>query len=464
MLLAAAFVHAGADVNGLERRTIVWAAYSVCASIAMLGFLSPGLLYSPGARAPGPLFVPLAVACAVASTALFGWLARSALAARGTERRRRAAIALACLIGALGGGGVIGLRMLGIADVHVAAPLLLLAVALAAYAVLTTETGRARVVLLQGLAYAVITAGFSAVGLTVFFRILPGLAPDAGQTLGWLVLVTFFAALPLDPLRQLVVDRAGRWLFREPIGVRDLAEQVERQEVRADHAERLAEIGRLASAVAHEIRNPLGVIAAQAKLLERQGASAESVAALRAQVERAKRFLDDLLRYSKPRPLDRTEVEVLPALSLVATNVRQVVGESAPPIEVVLAGPDPLFLEVDRGAFNDVATVLVGNAAMALDGQVGGWVRVTAESARGSVFVIVEDNGPGVPAEIESSLFQPFVTGRGRDARHPGTGLGLAIAARWVERHGGTITYTKRPGGGSCFRARWPRSAGYDGS
>jgi signal transduction histidine kinase len=275
----------------------------------------------------------------------------------------------------------------------------------------------------------------------------------------WTVIVVFFAALPLDPARLLVVENAGRRLFADPIGVRDLADRVERTEIRADQAERLAEIGRLAGAVAHEIRNPLGVIAAQAKLLERQGARAETVAALRAQIDRARRFLDDLLRYSKPRPLEMSEIEVLPALTLAATSVRQVLGDEAPLIDVAVEGGRSLFVEADRGAFNDVATVLAHNAAIALEGRPVARVRITAAEAGGAIEVRVEDDGPGVPPEIEATLFQPFVTGRGRDAKHPGTGLGLAIAARWVERHGGTIRHERPAGGGARFVARWPSRA-----
>ena len=349
---------------------------------------------------------------------------------------------------------MVGLRVYGLGDVWLAAPLLLVSIALAVYAVLRGERGRARGLVVQGLAYAVLTAALSAVGLTVLFRLLPHLAPDGGRGAAWTALIIFLAALPLDPARLLVVDFAGRRLFANPIGVRDLAEQVERNEVRADHAERLAEIGRLASAVAHEIRNPLGVIAAQAKLLERQGARPETVAALRAQIDRARRFLDDLLRYSKPRPLAVTEIEVLPALALAATGVRQVLGEGAPPIDVAIEGGGPLFVEADRGAFNDVATVLAHNAAIAVDGREGARVRITAADAAGAVEVRVEDDGPGVPEEIEATLFQPFVTGRGRDAKHPGTGLGLAIAARWVERHGGSIRHERPAGRRRC--SRWP--------
>jgi signal transduction histidine kinase len=456
ILVGAAFIHAGADLTRTPRRALVWVAYGVAGVAALLGFVAPRVFYAPGARAPGPLFVPVAVASAVSSTALILWLARAALAETGTERRRRGALALGGVFGSLGGGGVVGLRVYALGDVWLAAPLLLISVGLTVYAVLRGERVRSRGLVVQGLAYATLTAALSAVGLTVLFRLMPHLAPDGGAGFVWTALVVFLAALPLDPARLLVVDFAGRRLFANPIGVRDLADQVERTEVRADHAERLAEIGRLASAVAHEIRNPLGVIAAHAKLLERQGARPETVAALRAQIDRARHFLDDLLRYSKPRPLEPSEIDVLPALTLAATGVRQVLGEGAPPIDVVVTGAGPLIVEADRGAFNDVTTVLAHNAAIAVDGREGARVTITASPASGAVEVRVEDDGPGVPSEIEAALFQPFVTGRGRDARHPGTGLGLAIAARWVERHGAAIRYERRTEGGARFVVRWP--------
>jgi signal transduction histidine kinase len=459
MLLAAAFVHAGADVLRLARRGVVTFAYAGAGAVSLAGAAAPRAFYGTGARVPGPLFLPVSAVSATLAVMLVLWLAQAAQAARGPERRRRAALALGATAGSLGGGGVVGLRVTGLGDVWVAAPLLLVAVVLTAYAVLSGERGRARGVLAQGLVYAGLTAALSAVGLTVLYRLMPYLAPDGGRGVAWTVLVVFFAALPLDPVRLIVVELAGRRLFANPIGVRDLADQVERTEVRADHAERLAEIGKLAGAVAHEIRNPLGVIAAQAKLLERQGAKPETVAALRGQIERARRFLDDLLRYSRPRPLEMSEIEVLPALALAATGVRQVLGEGAPAIDVAIEAAiegGAIFVEADRGAFNDVATVLAHNAAIAVLGREGAAVRVTAARTPGAVEVRVEDDGPGVPAEIEATLFQPFVTGRGRDAKHPGTGLGLAIAARWVERHGGSIRYERREEGGARFVVRWP--------
>ncbi|WP_438016348.1 HAMP domain-containing sensor histidine kinase [Sorangium sp. So ce315] len=459
IVIAAGLVHAHADVVGAPRRRVVL-AYAASAAVALLGVVSPRLLYGPAARSPGPLFLPLTAVLILAVVVCSAGLARSIRSAQGIVRRRLVALFLGNMLAMLGGGLVVALRMRGHGDVLLAVPFLLPAVLLVAYAVLIGEPGRFRRVVTQGLAYAGLAALLQSFGLVVFFKSLPALTPGGGASLPWLVFVVFLAALPSDPLRMLVVEYLGRQLFARPIGVRDLAEEIERVEVRADQAERLAELGRLASAVAHEIRNPLGVIAAQAKLLERQGARPETVASLRAQVDRARRFLDDLLRYSRPRPLEVSEVDVLSTLRLAATHVRQIVGEGAPPIEIAPVASGPLFIEADRGAFLDAATALLQNAAIALDGSAEGRIRVDVARAEGGFVVVrIEDNGPGVPEEIEARLFQPFVTGRGRDAKHPGTGLGLAVAARWLERHGGALRYERAPGGGARFEARWPARA-----
>ncbi|WP_394830655.1 HAMP domain-containing histidine kinase [Pendulispora rubella] len=456
MLLAGTYLHAGADVAGIRAPRILAVAYGYGIAVVLLGVLWPRLLYGPGAHGPGVLFLPLAAVSAAGATANIAWLAHLAAKAP-APRTRPIALVLGCATGTLGGGGVIGLRVLSLGDVDAAAPLLLVSVALAAYAVLRGEHGRARELVVQGAVYAVVTAALSALGLTVFYLALPHLAPERSHSVIWLIFVVFFAALPLEPLRNLIVEAIGRRLFRRPINIPELAEQVETSETRAEHAERLAEIGRLTSAVAHEIRNPLGVIAAQAKLLERGGASPALVASVRAQVDRAKRFLDDLLRYGKPRPLEVRDFDARAALHLAISHVRQAFPEAPPPIDVHAADA-AASLEADRHAFMDVVTALVQNAAIAVSGRDGGKVTVSLEREPDVVRIVVRDNGPGVPQSLEERLFQPFVTGRGRDERHPGTGLGLAIAARWVERHGGTLVHQRPADGGACFVVTWPPS------
>ena len=460
MLLAGAFVHAGTDVAKVRAPRVLMAGYGWGAVVALLGALAPELLYAHGARAAGPLFWPVGVISA-AGTALallfLARLVRSAGDAR--DRRRRVAVFVACAAGAAGGGAVIGLRVVGLGDVPFAAPFLTVATLLAGYATFAGEEGRARELVVQGATQAFVTALLSTVGLTAFYLVLPALTPGGGTNVAWLAFVVFLAALPLEPLRMLVVERVGRALFRRPTNVPDLAASVEQSEARADHAERLAELGRVVSAVAHEIRNPLGVIAAQAKLLERRGADPALVADVRAQVERTRRFLDDLLRYGKARPLEARTFEVAAVMALAVSNVRQAFGADAPTVTLSVEGTPSAT--ADRAAFSDTLAILVHNACIAAAAATLSStpsVTVTARDDGEALLVTVEDSGAGVPKELEATLFQPFVTGRGRDAKHPGTGLGLAIAARWAERHGGSIHHERAPGGGARFVVRWPHS------
>ncbi|NUP11841.1 MAG: HAMP domain-containing histidine kinase [Polyangiaceae bacterium] len=466
ILEAAGFVHAATNLEGIERPRLVASSWIVAGAIALVGAIFPRLLYGPGARGAGPLFVPLAIVATLVTIAMLLWLVRGAMREEGARRKRLAALALGAVLGSLGGGGTVALFVTGVAPAWIAAPFMFVSIALAAFALLDREEGRARRLVRTGLFYAFLTAVFTSVGLTLYSMALAHLVPDASTPLalfGWGVLVTFFATLPLDPLRQLVVEGVGRKLVRDPIGVRDLADAVEASEARAEHSARLAELGTVVSAVAHEIRNPLGVLLAQAKLLEKGGAPPERVAAIRAQVDRARRFVDDLLRYGKPRAIDPKRTKILSLVERAVNDARAAFGEGAP--EVAVKGDAGTTADVDAAALGDVVTVLVTNAFAALSDAGAApnadWseapVVVSVDRRPHDVTITVEDRGPGVPPEIEARLFEPFVTGRGRDSKHPGTGLGLAIAARWVERHGGSLSYERAGHGGARFIVRLPR-------
>lgn len=454
MLLAGAFLHAGADVAEVQDRRLVRLTYAASLLVAITGCAFPRLLYGPGARGPGPLFYPLAIASPIAVAVTKLWLFRIARAAPLPRRKRTYALLAANLTANIGGGFVILLRVFDLAPIEIASPFLLLSILLATYAVIYEEKGRAREVLLQAFTFAALTAAFSAAGLALFFRLLPRLLPEA--TFAWTAFVVFFAALPLDPLRSITVEAIGARLFTRPIAVPQLEKELETKEIEREQSEGLAELGRLASAVAHEIRNPLGVILAQAKVLEKKGADPEHLTVIRGEVERAKRFLEDLLRFAKPRPLTLRELDVRGVLAMSASNVRQALATAD---LFRLDDPDapPLFVEADRGALLDVATILLTNAAIAVSDRVAPEVRVTAIDRGDAVEIAVTDNGPGVPPAIEPRLFQLFVTGRGRDHAHPGTGIGLALASRWIQRHGGALRHERPAEGGARFIAAWPK-------
>ena len=448
ILLAAAFAQAAKDVVGRVPRWLIPVAWSGSLAIALTGLLAPRLIYGPGASGAGAAFWPLAAACTAGTVAMTLWLASLVRGPRGRERRRRLSLLGANVFGALGGGGLIGLHVMGVSLIGWGVLFLAVSLSLVAYASWAPEDRLEREGLIQAAVQSASFALLMALAATIR-SVVTGTGP------AWVhALLGAACALPVDASRQLLVEAVTRKLFTRPQTVPLLVEAVEQQTSRAEHAETLAEVGRLASAVAHEIRNPLGVILAEAKLLELSGAEEESVRAIRDQVARASRFVEDLLYYSRPRPLRVSEQELERVVTEAVSRARQAFGEAAPEVSLAL---ESLRWDVDGEALGDVVVNLVTNALIAVETLPQGRVSVTQHRTDEGVCIAVEDNGPGVPPALLPRLFEPFVTGRGRDARRPGTGLGLALCRKWVERHGGTLTHARPATGGARFVILLPK-------
>ena len=107
----------------------------------------------------------------------------------------------------------------------------------------------------------------------------------------------------------------------------------------------------------------------------------------------------------------------------------------------------------DAGALNQVFLNLLKNAAEAIETHGSGGIRVRVSSQEGRLVVRVEDDGPGMSAEVQSRLFEPFFTTKeaGR-----GTGLGLSMCRRIVVEHEGTIEVESEPGRGTAFTVALP--------
>lgn len=224
--------------------------------------------------------------------------------------------------------------------------------------------------------------------------------------------------------------------------------------------EKLATLGTLAAGIAHEIRNPLTSLKARLYTLEKHlnaaPAARKDTDIISAEISRLERIVRDVLCFARPSD---------PQLEGVAvdTLVQEVQGLMSPHLEsrgielAVELNPE-MLVQADTGHLKQVLINLVRNSADAIEGS--GKIVLRTQSSRArlagretdAVVVEVQDNGRGIPAEVEKRLFDPFYS-----TKETGTGLGLTIAARIVEKHGGMLRYQTRPGHGTTFGVVLPR-------
>lgn len=228
-----------------------------------------------------------------------------------------------------------------------------------------------------------------------------------------------------------------------------------------EQSERLAQIGMLASGVAHEVGNPLAAIAAAVEgLLRRIDAASgwdpaevrDYLALVQRQVFRCRDVTERLLGFARLPGRELTTVDAAAAareaLALVARQARvqgvEVRVELAHPVPVLA---EPMLLE-------QVFLNLILNALQCMPG--GGVLTIAASAAGEMVSLSVSDTGPGLPEPIRRNLFQPF-----RSAREGGggTGLGLFLSQALVRRCDGTLTAESVPGQGAAFVVRLRASA-----
>jgi two-component system, NtrC family, sensor kinase len=217
-------------------------------------------------------------------------------------------------------------------------------------------------------------------------------------------------------------------------------------------AERLATVGRLAAGVAHEVGNPLAGILGYLSLASartRDPEVREFLTRIDQEVQRIDGIVRGLLEIGRP---GRGRLEPVDVGHVVETCVRLVkAGRDFSRVRVDLELTPGLLARADSGPLSQIIINLLLNAAQALQGE--GEVRLSTRSEGGDVLLVVEDAGPGIPAEVMPRLFEPFFT-----TREPGqgSGLGLAVSRSLAEGMGGRLTAENVPGGGARFSVRLP--------
>ncbi len=298
--------------------------------------------------------------------------------------------------------------------------------------------------------FALLCAGFVA-GLLV---------PPPDQPLGtyatkwgdvaYPLFVNLFAIFVVTLLAGYLAERLRR-TGGELVEVRAVAEEAT---ARAEQAERLALLGRIAAGLAHEIRNPLGAIAGSIELLRTGGTLPPEDVKLCELIERETARLNDLvgdmLSLSKPRAPAKDRVDLCSiSREVVALAARSGRGSD---VLVRFEGPERVDVLADMAQMRQVVWNLVRNAVLASSAGEEVVVRVTLREDE-SVALEIVDRGAGVAPEARDRLFDAFFT-----TRSQGVGIGLAVVKRIVDDHGFAVEVDSAEARGTTFRVVVPRA------
>jgi len=226
--------------------------------------------------------------------------------------------------------------------------------------------------------------------------------------------------------------------------------------------DRLASLGLLAASLAHEINTPLAVLQGSIEqMLEsaREESIRRRLHRMLKVTQRLQRMSETMLGFVRVRD---EEAQALPVAAVVREAWELVaIDEKAGGVGFEIDVPEDLRISGNPDRISQLFVNLLRNALSAapLGGHV--WVRARAIRAGGRpmVAVRVEDDGPGIPADVLPSIFEAFVTTR-LDSR--GTGLGLTVAEGIAHQHGGLIIASNRPQGGACLEVRLPAALAGD--
>jgi len=311
------------------------------------------------------------------------------------------------------------------------------------------------------------------------------LTPEALPYLALRIMFFFLAAM--------VVNRFAQQSQQQTRLYRELAERLaetnrrlELAQAEARRSERLAALGQLSAGLAHEIRNPLGVIKGSAEMLTQKLQASDALARelagyISTEVNRLSDLVTEFLDFARPLHAEPYPADLIALLDRVLQIVadRFAGKETSKPVRVarLYASGLPL-VPLDESLCEQAFLNLVQNAYEAMqdqnvdhDGTLRVEVQPAVQNDREGVELRLTDTGPGVPEELREEIFNPFVT-----TKKTGVGLGLSIVSKIVDGHHGSIRVENGPQGGASFiiffpldqsnaqpTDSWPRTAGRTG-
>jgi two-component system, NtrC family, sensor histidine kinase HydH len=235
------------------------------------------------------------------------------------------------------------------------------------------------------------------------------------------------------------------------------AQERQRLEAQIRRSERLSALGHLSAGLAHEIRNPLGIIRVTTQLLSREKpedpAISEYCEVLQEETNRLNRLLTDFLNFARPKDPNRDQVRLFELIQEGTNLAKPLFEEVGIVLEQRLNAIAEVWVNVDKDQIKQVILNLLINALEAQSGieYCKGKIVVEGINKDEGVGFAIIDQGPGIPDGVSTDIFNPFYT-----TKEKGTGLGLSIVHRILEQHQGNIALTNLPVGGVRAEVLFP--------
>lgn len=248
---------------------------------------------------------------------------------------------------------------------------------------------------------------------------------------------------PLQPLP----DAGPREIVSLAIALRETHASLIAEREKRRHAERLALLGRMATSLAHEVRNPVSAIRLHAQLLERVCAPEERASAglIVGEAGRIEALVNQWLRYAKPEPVAMSPVDLAVLVNEAQQSLRPQADHAGVEIRMVIDSALASHpVKGDRERLRQVLCNLLLNAIQSM--PTGGTVQLRVLPGA----VEIEDGGSGFSEGALARFGEPF-----HSEREGGMGLGLAVSKEIIEAHGGIISAVNLPGKGACVRITW---------
>jgi signal transduction histidine kinase len=222
-------------------------------------------------------------------------------------------------------------------------------------------------------------------------------------------------------------------------------------------SERLAALGQLSAGLAHEIRNPLGVIQASAELIaksvtEENAVAREMAGYIGSEVTRTNQLVTRFLDFARPAQAHRETAELNEVAQSAVAQARESIRNENSPVSVQTTWGAVPPMALDVTIMQSCILNLLLNARDAMPD--GGVIYVETGVEGRNAWLEVRDEGCGIPAESLEDIFNPFFTTKAN-----GVGLGLAMVSKFVDSHDGRVLVASEPGKGTTFRILLPLDA-----